>query len=383
MWGNMMKVYCDEAGFTGNNLLDDQQQSFVYSSVAIEPAQAEDLVQKTVQDFRLQGDEVKGSRLIKYERGRQAIRFLLSECVNNTKIIFADKPFTLACKFHEYIFEPVYAQGSLVFYEAGFHKFVANVLYDEWKRNNSVARVVLREFQELMRTKDPHAVQTLFSGALDDQNVSSSIRNILLFVFFNKDVILKEIRLLEGLDIGTWILEVTHTSLFALLGFWSKKYGQLEVYCDHSKPLLAQREVLDNLVGRDVTELKIFSNTEPLVFPSLSMPLQLVDSRTNPGIQIADALAAGFSYAVNKITEPEGEKLYQEFEPVIQPSLFPEKEYIDGTAEEAFINSLVLLELVDRCARGEGLIEGMDDYIYTRRLIYPEYREQITTNFNL
>ena len=32
-------IYCDEAGFTGNNLLDTQQPYFSYASVAIDPDQ--------------------------------------------------------------------------------------------------------------------------------------------------------------------------------------------------------------------------------------------------------------------------------------------------------------------------------------------------------
>lgn len=47
-------IYCDEAGFTGNNLLDREQPFFAFATVAIEPEAAKDVVAKTVRDYGIQ-----------------------------------------------------------------------------------------------------------------------------------------------------------------------------------------------------------------------------------------------------------------------------------------------------------------------------------------
>ena len=66
-------VYCDEAGFTGNNLLDEHQPAFAYASVAIEESEADKVVRRIRADSRLQEPELKGARLAKSTRGRAAI----------------------------------------------------------------------------------------------------------------------------------------------------------------------------------------------------------------------------------------------------------------------------------------------------------------------
>ena len=59
------KLYCDESGFTGPDLLNADQPYFVYSSVLIDPKHAAELVQQVRADYKLQGNELKGSRLLK------------------------------------------------------------------------------------------------------------------------------------------------------------------------------------------------------------------------------------------------------------------------------------------------------------------------------
>src|SRR5450432_1873811 len=66
-------VFCDEAGFTGNNLLDRAQEVFVYAGVAIEAGRAREIVERITRDFRIQSAELQGSRLLKSQRGRRAV----------------------------------------------------------------------------------------------------------------------------------------------------------------------------------------------------------------------------------------------------------------------------------------------------------------------
>lgn len=369
-----MRIYCDETGFTGNNLLDEEQRYFVYSSIAIEPRQSDELVNRVVKDYKLQGNELKGSRLIKHERGLKAIRWLLSECREESRLIFVDKPFTLACKFHEYIFEPLYSDSSGIFYESGFHKFIANSLHKEWSDGSVAARGLLSDFQELMRTKDPDIAQHLFSGGSGGDSTSG---RIMLFAFLHKDAILREIEKLRDLDPAKWILEATQTSLFSLLTHWATKGEELEVYCDDSKPLAAQKDFLDHFVGRESSEFKMLSVQEPIRFPNLSGPIQLVNSCMHSGIQIADALGAGLCYALNNIRGHKGAALYEEYGPAIHSGVFPETEYIDGVEEHAFVNSLILLALIDRSARKQSLVDGMQEYIEFMQSQYPEYKRTV------
>jgi len=71
-----LTVYCDESGFTGNQLSNRDQRYFAYASVAIEPQRGDELVAQTVRDFKLRWSELKCSRLLKNSPGRNALTWL-------------------------------------------------------------------------------------------------------------------------------------------------------------------------------------------------------------------------------------------------------------------------------------------------------------------
>lgn len=69
-------VYCDESGFTGNNLLDKSQPVFAYAAVAIEPESAEAILQTARSSLGVSQDrELKASSSIdRPKEGRSCLR---------------------------------------------------------------------------------------------------------------------------------------------------------------------------------------------------------------------------------------------------------------------------------------------------------------------
>ena len=51
----MQTIYFDESGFTGANLLHEEQPTFVYASVALDPSDATELQQEVLRRFRIDG----------------------------------------------------------------------------------------------------------------------------------------------------------------------------------------------------------------------------------------------------------------------------------------------------------------------------------------
>lgn len=47
-------LYFDESGFTGERLLDDGQKTFAYSSVAINPLEAESITSEIIRKYKIQ-----------------------------------------------------------------------------------------------------------------------------------------------------------------------------------------------------------------------------------------------------------------------------------------------------------------------------------------
>jgi hypothetical protein len=69
---DILDIFCDESGFTGQNLLNPDQRFFAYGSVAISPTEAAEVVAQTIRDFRLQGNELKGKNLLRHPSGGKA-----------------------------------------------------------------------------------------------------------------------------------------------------------------------------------------------------------------------------------------------------------------------------------------------------------------------
>jgi hypothetical protein len=82
------RIYCDEAGFTGANLLDVSQPYFTFASTDIEEDVARELVDTAIEQFNLQrfqeaNGELKGAELSKQTEGRAALQGIFNECREN------------------------------------------------------------------------------------------------------------------------------------------------------------------------------------------------------------------------------------------------------------------------------------------------------------
>ena len=116
-------------------------------------AKADECIERAIRDFRIQGGELKGKNLTKTPAGRKAINRIL-----------ADK--------------------SSLFYDIGFHKFVAHWLYIELiATGKSLANNLLLDFEKMMRQQDIAGLEKLFgvpAGAAPSHRISEQIFNFAL-----------------------------------------------------------------------------------------------------------------------------------------------------------------------------------------------------------
>ena len=64
MTGKAQPLYLDEAGFTGNNLLDPEQPAFVYAGVAMDKEHAARLHSDALSRFRINAQKLKRATLL-------------------------------------------------------------------------------------------------------------------------------------------------------------------------------------------------------------------------------------------------------------------------------------------------------------------------------
>ena len=222
-------IYFDEAGFTGNHLLDPDQGYFAYASVVTDDEEAKDFVESLIRRHKIQNGEIKGGLLAKHQKGRKVIDEVLKEFEGRMLYTVANKKFALACKLFEYIFEPCISDINTLFYGAGFHKFIATILYVEFVARGAGAEAIFEEFQALMRNPDENKLSALFANSEHPDN-SPIISQVREFAQHRAADIRDELDSLAGTTTGKWILDITGASLHGLLARWGTKYKSCLLY---------------------------------------------------------------------------------------------------------------------------------------------------------
>lgn len=358
----VQQIYFDESGFTGNNLLHPQQKYFAYGSVATDEDEAKEFVSELIKKYGIQNGELKGSKLVKFSKGRKAIDEIFHHFEGRLKVSISDKKFALACKLFEYIFEPCFSDINSLFYGIGFHRFIANILYVEFLARGAGAEAIFAEFEELMRTKDEAKLQGIFSSSIHPEN-SPIITQIREFAQYRADDIREELASLDG-KTGNWILDLTQTALHTLLSNWGTEHEVLTAVCDHSNPLEQHAELFEVMIGRqDRIFSDVFGQNHPITF-NLSGPVEFRDSKAAHGIQIADALAAAAVHVYSGADDDYAKK-WRGILPSIghYGSIVPDTSELNLKDRRAQRNAVVLLELHSRATNGLSLTDGIADYV--------------------
>jgi len=359
-----VKIYFDESGFTGNNLLHPNQTIFSYGSVQVEEDEAHEFVQSIIRKYNVQGGELKGKNLIKYNKGRRALSEILSHFNDRMKASVSEKKYALAAKFFEYIFEPLLQRNSYLFYKLDFHRFISNILYVELIDRGAGAENIFEDFERLMRTGDFERLYSLFSSSTHPE-VSPILSQIREFAMLNRSTIADELNGYVGEGAGKWVLDLTDTALFSLLAEWGQEHDQLTAICDQSKPLSAIQTLFDVMINRTDKKYSLLGNKETPITFNLSESLKLVDSKATPGVQIADCIASAFAYAVNRtVTDDYGLEWRQYIKSsIINGSVFADLNFVDFDKLSVQRNAVILLKLLERSKRGLDLLEGMPEYV--------------------
>ncbi|WP_415195791.1 DUF3800 domain-containing protein [Psychrobacter glaciei] len=357
-------LYFDESGFTGNDLLSPNQTVFSYASVESSQEESENFVKYLLNKYHVQNGEIKSSKLLRGNKGKKLIDEVLEHYEGRFKVMVCHKKFALSAKFFEYIFEPALSQSNSLFYGVNFHMFISNMLYLELFLKHQNAEDIFSDFAQLMREGGLEELKVLFKGSNEDEPIF--LKQITEFAILNKEAVISELSTLEGTMTGKWILDLTNTSLFSLLGEWGEEYEELVAYCDKSKPLDDDQTIFNAMIGRTDKHYTERGRLKASITFNLREPLNLVDSKDYYGIQIADAIAGAFAYAFNESRDEDKYKLkWQKMGEthLSKTNLFPDISYLDMTNPEVQLNTILLRELLDRSQKGMSLTENMGHYI--------------------
>lgn len=358
-------IYMDEAGYTGNHLLDPTQPVFVYSSVNIDNVmQASSTVKRITRKFNLQGQELKGKNLAKHGRGRAALSEILDEYADDIYVNVYEKRYALACKFFEYTFEPILSSHSALFYGIDFHRFIAQLMYLELSALCPGIGDSFAAFEDVMRKGDYSRVRDILAPGGTNPNLLEPTNMVLCFLEIHRERFCREIE--DARDSSSWVLDLSLGAVMDLLRYWGLQHSTVSAICDESRPLKFQEHVFQAMVGCEKRAYIALGSREP--FPltfNLSGPIILADSKATPGLQIADAVAAATALMFR---EPDSESAKQ-WRPIIGPkigaqSIVPMMDEFRLSERHCFVGAIVLHHLVEQSVRRNDLCDRIEELVY-------------------
>jgi hypothetical protein len=280
------------------------------------------------------------------------------------------KPYALAGKLFEYIFEPPLASQNSLFYSLGFHKFISTLLFLHFRVRDTSVEKILNDFSTFVRDGDETALAAIFPEGMIVDYGANPLHAIATFAMLHRKTISNEILNLREPGVPNWVLDLTTTSVYGLLCHWGERFDVLEVTCDASKPLESAISFLNVMVGRtEKLRINAFGKKQAFSF-NLKSPISLADSHTHPGLQLADVVAAATATVLrNRYRNIANDDEVKKWEPIIWENLtdnniWPDFEHLDWNEPECFVNSLVLIELVERSLRGRNLFQGMREFAF-------------------
>ncbi|MCP2138582.1 hypothetical protein J2S28_005706 [Rhizobium sp. SLBN-94] len=115
---NPRAIWCDESGYTGNDLTNREQPVFAYAH-DLTASESDELVEqiRSSRSRPIQADELKAAGktgLRRRDDWREIAELVLDATHGRYSTIVMDKRMSLAAKTFEYIFEPVLANQSVL-----------------------------------------------------------------------------------------------------------------------------------------------------------------------------------------------------------------------------------------------------------------------------
>ncbi len=362
-----LQISCDESGHTGPDLLSPDQRYFAYASVNIDDDEAWKIISRARTNNPVQMPELKAARLMKTRSGRALIRDIFKDVEGKFAINAHDKLVALCGWIFEYIYEPVYQKDPKIFYEKNFHRFVAMFCWLWFQESGSEANAAIQQFQQYMRTRDVIDAPLFFDRTwppLDKRNLRHPFECVLRFAAGYKDVISADNARLNSntVDRGRWILDLSASALWSHLNYWGKFGEPLQVQCDVSKPLQAiVKEFGGDHSDPGIVRARQMGRTEKLGW-KLARPVDFVDSRNHPSVQIADIIGGtAVQLFSNGLSENFDAVAAILDDGMMRDSIFPDTEVVDLSQRIPAVNYLILYDLAIRAYSQADPFEGLEE----------------------
>lgn len=296
-----MNVYFDEAGNSGQNLLDTDQPIYVLVSHNFSIEEAKSILSPLQTD----SSEIHFNKLKKYPKYQKPIEEILNNPLinhNRVKIAYYNKKFALCAHLVDQLVETTYYNNGLEFYEGGLNIMFAQSLYLQAHLFDSKLEYtdLLVRFQKMIRSKDSDSINLFYEKAkqIFDNIKEEGEKKFFFPILKSKDYI-EEI--LES--INKFSIDLALPSLTILSDIWYKKENvRTKIIHDDSKQVEFWKDYII-FMSNHITKEKIDVGFDErkMTFPLQIDSIEMVDSKNHIQIQLSDLIGSSFTYYAKNI----------------------------------------------------------------------------------
>ncbi|MFY3329782.1 DUF3800 domain-containing protein [Achromobacter xylosoxidans] len=304
----MATIYCDEAGNSGEWLLDPEQPHFVLVSNDFGAAEAASILAHVQSN---QGAEPKFKTLRKSSDGiNRLIRFFSDPRLDNSRLVIHcfDKRFMVVTKMIDLVLETLQHEMGQDLYRGGANLAMSNMMHFCLPEfcGKAVTEKLFKTFVDLIRSRTDEAAQAYFLAAREavEASVDNDFRGFLA-PFADQELFHAWF---DG--IGPNALEPAIPALFSQMGVWgARKSERFRVIHDKSKPILATQDQFEKMMAMSgEPSMLIGYDRRKFHFPLRATSLEQGDSKEYPAIQVSDlcagAVARFMKYKDGDVADP-------------------------------------------------------------------------------
>lgn len=293
----MNKICFDEAGNTGQDMLNKDQKVFVLASVKYDDNAQNEI--KSV--FNVEG-EIHFKQLKNSGAGRKKILdFLNSRWIKEDHIIlyYVNKEFNVCGQIVNLLIETVFHHNGYDLYLHGRHIAYTNWIFyfGNLFWNKHLFNRFLESFVAMIRNKDASSISNFYS-----------ITEELYHQIDEKEVLQPVIKSKSHIEevlgsVDQFSIDVTFSTFLVLCDKWTKQIkNKIDVRFDHSKQIEHYNryieKTIENLAKTDKT-IEIGYDNRTMSFPHQISSVELVNSTDEVGVQCADLIASSVAFAYN------------------------------------------------------------------------------------
>lgn len=285
-------LYFDESGYTGSNLLDANQPTFVIASTDLKPSDAEKILRKSFP--RYQGCEYKFSSMWR-SKARQGLLDFSHEIHDKQHHVFLwmiDKRFAVLTKIVDFLVEPWLTESGHDFYADGYCWKFTNFVYFALQQFSPFGTYedLLEKYQSFSRnpsTEGLHRLQFYLRSLAD--NSDGIIQSVFEQMSCGADLFTRY----HDIDSFPRSNDLHLSSMFAVISYWRKHYSEdFIVFHDDSANFFRQQRLWARLTDAGVDRLRFpLGDGTAVDFPLRVRSTEALDSRCNRTIQFCDILA--------------------------------------------------------------------------------------------